>query len=200
MRDEDSKVNRLARHRVVRLFAAIYPPQVAARDMLARLDDIVLPRHRPTPAEQVHMTLVFIGDTAVRDLDHVVESLWHAAAGTPCFSLQCTRLCTLPERGRPRLVAMQTEAPAALLDLKYRLAQRLAHRPRAGGGERFWPHFTLCRFAHDADAQSISREVALPAVPIGEVRLMRSHLNPAGARHELVAAAPLRPAARPSGQ
>lgn len=181
---------------MVRLFAAFYPPPAAAIEMLARLDDIVLPRHRRTPAEHVHMTLLFIGEVSHRDLDGIIGSLVHAAAGTACFSLRCTRMCTLPEQGQPRLVAMQTDAPAPLLDLRRRLAHRLTHRLRPGGLERFLPHFTLCRFARDAAAQPFSRGVELAETPIREIRLMCSHLERAGARHELVAAAPLRPAHR----
>ncbi len=54
-----------------RMFAAIYPPQWAVEEMFAALDALDLPPAKRTPAEQVHMTLQFIGDVPTADVRSV---------------------------------------------------------------------------------------------------------------------------------
>lgn len=94
----------------------------------------------------------------------------------------------LPERGPARLVAVVTDAPGELLELKRRLARRLSRSLRRDGTERFTPHLTLCRFRRptrlaprvEADASGVG------AFVVEEVRLMRSVLRREGAEHGVV--------------
>ncbi len=171
----------------LRLFVAVYPPMDAAGRMLARVDGAALPEGaRLTPVEQVHCTLVFIGETPVKRMDEVVESVDRAAAGFREFALTPARLVTLPLNKPARLLAMLTDAPAALVEIQKRLAQRLAKeedRKRA-----FLPHFTLARYDIQRAAASVDQELAPGAIApfaVGSVRLMSSHLGPAGVVHRL---------------
>lgn len=190
----------------LRLFVAAYPPPDAARAMLLALDAMDLPPHRATPAEQVHLTIHFIGDRPVRDMDHVVESFRRAAGGLEPFTLTPDALIALPSRGRPRLIALRTDAPAALLELQRRLAIRFARKSRRDAADRFLPHFTLCRFPEGgATAPNAVRTPAVtPLNTLGEpggaagapfevrrVFLMRSTLSPGGATHHRVEEAAL---------
>jgi RNA 2',3'-cyclic 3'-phosphodiesterase len=119
-----------------------------ARLLLAQVERLALPPEtRLTPAEQVHMTLQFIGDTPASEMEATMESVRRAAAVLPAFTLNLRRLMRLPERGPARLIAAETDAPPALLELQRRLASRLARNVRARAGDRFTPHMTLCRFA-----------------------------------------------------
>lgn len=175
----------------LRLFVAAYPPPETASAALAALGRLGLAPHRPTPAEQVHMTLCFIGDTPARDLDDVRESVERSAAGLPAFTLSPRRLITLPQRGRPRLVALETDTDPTLLELVRRLAKRLAKRVREKPADRFLPHMTLCRFAHTADPRRLESPIDLPPFAIDRIVLVRSVLLPAGAEHRPVTEAPL---------
>ncbi|MCC6676549.1 MAG: RNA 2',3'-cyclic phosphodiesterase [Phycisphaerales bacterium] len=174
----------------LRLFVAAYPPAETAATMLQELDRLDLPRYRPTPAEQVHLTLQFIGDRSTHELDEVRESVERSAAGLHGFELKPSRLTALPQRGPARLVACETDAPPELLEIHRRLAHRLARNPREHGGDRFLPHFTLCRFAAPARIR-LSQPLALPAFRIDAVLLMRSVLMPDRAKHREVARIPL---------
>lgn len=174
--------------RPLRLFVAIHAPAEHARRMLELLGPRRLPAHRTTPVEQVHITVHFIGDVQRRELEDTIESVERSASGLPAFTLEPRRLITLPERGPPRLVALETDVPSALLELHRRLVHRLA-RPARGGGkqrDRFLPHFTLCRFAHDARAQRLDEPVMLEPVAVDHVSLMSSVLRPEGAQHQEV--------------
>jgi 2'-5' RNA ligase len=175
----------------LRLFVGIYPPAETARQMLAALEDLDLPHHRRTPVEQLHMTLQFIGDTPVKDLEATVESVDRSRAGLPPFELAPLRLMALPKRGPSRLVAAETDAPPTLLELQRRLAARLAGNVRARPSDRFLPHLTLCRFRAPTRIEPLDDPLAVAAFPVAELKLMRSTLHPDGAKHHEVAAFPL---------
>lgn len=175
----------------LRLFVAIYPgPEAAARMLMGGEHALPADAHRRAVAPaQVHMTVQFIGDTEERELPAVCESVRRSAAGVGAFSLEVVRLATLPERGRPRLLAAITNSPPPLLELHRRLASRLARHPRARPGDRFLPHLTLCRFTGRAprvDAPWNSR-----AFDVRAVRLMASVLRSTGAEHTEVLAVAL---------
>jgi 2'-5' RNA ligase len=170
-----------------RLFVAAYPPPALARSMLDLLDDIALPAHRRTPADQVHLTLQFIGDTPVNRLDETIESVEKATGGLAAGMLEPRRLVALPERGHARLIAVVLDASPSLLELQRRLATRLAHNVRARPGDRYLPHITLCRFRAPAPPPALAADVELEAFPVTTVRVMRSALKPDGARHLEVA-------------
>lgn len=139
-------------------------------------------------AQQLHMTVQFIGETRENDLAVVIESVRRSASGVGAITLNPRRLISLPERGDPRLIAMETDAPAGLIELHKRLAMRLARSPRAKAADRFLPHLTLCRFSGVGRPErvQVQKEVELPAFECRGVRLMRSVLRPQGAEHVLV--------------
>ena len=169
----------------MRLFVALYPPVEVAAAMLASIEGLDLPKHRVPPLEQVHMTLQFIGDRHERELDDVIESVERSAAGLGAFELTPRMLVSLPERGAGRLVAVQTDEPAALMEIQRRLAHRLAD-PKRRGRERFLPHMTVCRFAAETRMERINQPVNMEAFAVGEIKLMKSVLRPSGAAHALV--------------
>jgi len=178
------------RRPVMRLFVAVYPPVEAAAAILELLRGVELPEQRLVPPEQVHMTLHFVGDTDKRQLEDVMESVERAAAGVEAFALTPRRLMCLPDRGEPRLVAVETDAPAGLLEIQRRLAKKLTRPARERQG--FLPHLTVCRFANGARVWRVEgREVVLPAFEVGVVKLMESVLRPGGAEHRDVGRAEL---------
>ncbi len=180
--------------RTLRLFVAVYPSEESAREMLRALGRLDLPpvaRYRAAKAEQLHMTVQFIGDTDKPALPEVQESVERSAAGLPPFTLTPQKMITLPERGPPRLVAAVTDAPASLLELQRRLAQRLARSARPKTGDRFLPHLTVCRFTGATRAPRIDAPLRAAAFEVSAVILMRSVLKPQGAEHSEVARVPL---------
>jgi 2'-5' RNA ligase len=177
----------------LRLFVAVYPPPAVAQRMVDAAERVARARRAPadgyrlTPAEQVHLTIQFVGDVPVRDLARVEESVGRAAAGLCEFALAPRRVIALPARGPRRLLAIETDAPATLLELKRRLAIRLARRTRRRAEDRFLPHLTACRFRTPVGLDPLDEDgIDVDAFAVREVRLMRSALGPDGARHEPV--------------
>lgn len=93
---------------------------------------------------------------------------------------------TLPRGVPARFLAATTDAPSELLELQRRLAHRLAHRVgRKNAG--FLPHMTLIRFGHGARKRGVDERIEVDSFRVDEIRLMRSELGSAGARHTVVA-------------
>ncbi len=180
-----------ARAESLRLFVAAYPTAEAAEAMLAALRRLELARHREVEPEQVHMTLQFIGERSVAELEGVAESVGRSCAGVGAFRLAPAALITLPERGRPRLVAAETDCPAQLAEIHRRLAHRLAREPRKDAADRFRPHMTLCRFLHGERPRPLAVALDTPPFLVSRVVLVRSVLKPQGAEHAEVRAYPL---------
>jgi 2'-5' RNA ligase len=172
----------------LRLFVAAYPSHESARSMAKALERLKLPPHKPTPREQIHLTLQFIGDVPQRELDETIESVQRAASGLEPFTLTPQRLITLPERGPARLIAAESDAPATLMELQRRLAVRLARNIREKDDRPFRPHLTLCRFRSPARGVTMDQPLAADAFEVSQILLMRSVLMPSGARHEEVSA------------
>ena len=179
----------------MRLFVAVHPPEEVRRaclESLELLDPRPDPRHRATPPEQVHLTLQFVGHVPEREMPEIAESVERSAAGVGGFRLTPLKLVTFPERGTARLIAVELDAPAGLMEVRRRLVKRLAREPRREDPERFRPHMTLLRFAGDARPKRVERGVALPGFDVSEIVLFRSVLRPGGAVHSEVLRAGLR--------
>ncbi len=170
----------------LRMFVAAYPPQSLVQRWHEQLAGLRLPSHRLTPLDQVHLTLLFIGDTPAKEMPRVTESAQRAAAGLAAFSLSPQSLISLPQSSpsQPvRLVAVETDAPPTLLELQRRLANRLA---RKTSNRRYLPHLTLCRFTPPTLIEPLNLPASGDAFTITDFALMRSTLTPKGSHHELV--------------
>jgi 2'-5' RNA ligase len=173
--------------RTIRLFVAVYPPAAIAPAMLDAARACVLPAHRLTDAEQLHMTLVFIGERRAGELGDVIESVDRACAGIGAMTLTPTRVFTIPtpsQGGPARLLALGTDAPGHFRELQRRLATRLARADEKR--KAFEPHITLARFAPGQTCQAIDKAVELGAFSVDRVRLMQSVQTRERAEHRVV--------------
>jgi 2'-5' RNA ligase len=169
--------------RTLRLFVAAYP----AREVVASLQEArraVAPAGvREVAPGQVHLTLQFIGPVEPRDLERVEESVGAACRGVGAFELRPQRLISLPARGPVRVIAAETDAPAQLIELHRRLAQRLARDARQDPADRFMAHVTLARAQAGASAARVDAPVGCGPFRVDRVVLVRSVLRPEGAEH-----------------
>jgi 2'-5' RNA ligase len=179
----------------VRLFVAVYPPRGFVERAFGLLDGLGLPEQRVVAAEQVHLTLHFVGEVVTARVDEVRESVERSAAGLEAFEVTPERLVSLPRpvgrRGGARLVAVQADRPPGLLEIVRRLATRLATSPRRDPVDRYLPHLTLCRFRKVTDGFDLDEPIVVPPFEVRDVRLMRSVLKPSGAEHRVEATFPL---------
>lgn len=169
----------------LRLFVALYPPREAAALLLEAASRAVGERARLPAPEQLHLTVHFIGDTPMRAMDDVRESVARSASGIGLIEMRVNGLIELPDRGVPRLLAARLDASPGLFELQRRLVHRLARSPRGRDGEHFLPHITLARYAPGSAAPRLTDlpPVESPTFLVDHVRLVRSVLRPGGSEH-----------------
>lgn len=192
----------------LRLFVALDLP-AERRDALHAWADSTLRADglRIVRPESLHVTLAFLGH-------HPEPAAGRAAAilrevrPRPVAMGPLTELVPIP-RSRPRLVALELEAPAAA-EIQAELAPRLVaaglHEPER---RPFWPHVTLVRARGGRHAPAARRALRGPLPPLpdelrapfGAVRLAlyRSLLRPDGSRYVSLANLDLPPAAAAPG-
>jgi 2'-5' RNA ligase len=164
---------------------------------------------RVTSRFSLHVTLVFLGYQAEKDVDRIAE-LALADGGGP-FELRPTELTEVPPR-RPRLYALGLEdSGEALVNWQTSAAERLKEAGLYEPEKRsFWPHLTVARFKQTerhrtgGGARGGTRRVArgpaaapepLPEFPeelteafeASRLTLYKSDLRPQGAVYEPLA-------------
>ncbi|MFW6089099.1 MAG: RNA 2',3'-cyclic phosphodiesterase [Gemmatimonadota bacterium] len=192
----------------MRLFVAVNfqaPVRRALADLAARLAQMGLPV-RWTAAETFHLTLRWLGDRDEEDRVAVTAILHEIAAEFEPFEAGFGPVGAFPSPRRPRVIWIAVEAGPRLRLLRDELERRLA-RDGFGRDERsFRPHVTLGRAMRDArpgafrEFVTVSDGLGIDAsFPVSSIDLMLSRLEPAGARHERLAAVELGAAGLPDG-
>lgn len=169
----------------VRLFVALELPAEVREALAAWASDLGLRGLRLLAAQQLHVTLCFLGWQA-QEAAEPIAAACRPVEVSGALALRLDRAIWLPPR-RPRVLAV------ALDDSSGRLAALqgdLSHRLEAGGWyvpERrpYMAHVTLARVRRNATV----RPVDLPNPPgasftASHVTLFRSRLSAAGARYE----------------
>jgi 2'-5' RNA ligase len=176
-----------------RVFLALELPE-ALRAAL-EVQQQMLPLPARVDPESLHLTLVFLGDTALPVLEAVHEA-WSALRLAPLsvqiggfglFGGARPRLCYAAVALNPALMAMQAKVETA--------ARRAGAEPEA---RRFHPHVTLGRFKPLKPEQAFRLERAVVAgvgfrpapFTAREMVLYESHLARGGAHYEVLARYP----------
>jgi RNA 2',3'-cyclic 3'-phosphodiesterase len=155
---------------------------------------------RWVPVENIHLTLKFLGDVSVSNLDLLKKVLESEAIGHVPFEFSVGDLGAFPSVRRPRVIWVDVQAPPELLALQRGIdheTDRLGY-PRE---ERpFSPHLTLGRVSRNAtpdDLHKISEVLSnvkvgyVGTAKVSVVFLYRSDLNPSGAVYTAIHSAPL---------
>lgn len=171
----------------IRAFIAIpLPPAV-----ITHLSQISQALGRQTPPgairwvqpEAMHLTLVFLGDTAEDKLPAVYQALDQVAAGHAPFAMRLGELGCFPNTRRPRVVwvGFQNEVEKAQA-LKKALDEALLPLGWPPETRPFQPHLTLGRVKDVAQSGRLryGQPVEPLVVPVAELRLYESQLRPAG--------------------
>jgi 2'-5' RNA ligase len=183
----------------VRLFLAIaLPDDVAA--LAAGLLPTTLPGLRRVKAENLHVTLAFLGWTPDDQLPLVTSAAIAAARPVPAFTLAFDRAGRFPETGRPRVVWLGIAAGLPSVQrLNDAVAQELRERRIRFDDRPLSPHLTLARVDREAslpEARTVAAALEDLRVPrlafeVGEITVFQSVLSPKGPRYTAVARARL---------
>ena len=179
----------------VRLFAAVELPDAAR----AAIEDTTqplrttLPGFRWVPAENLHLTLVFLGWVDPDQVDPIRAELDGAAAVAAPFRARLGAAGRFPDRGKARIVWFGFMSGTAELDgLAGRIRLAVAHR--VAEDRPFRPHVTVSRAREPLRIPAGALDVAPLDVEIAvdTVALFRSHLGAPHPRYEAIARLRLR--------
>ncbi len=168
----------------MRLFVAVELPE-AVRDRLAALGGGV-PGARWIEAENMHLTLRFVGEVAGPALDDLAAAL-DGISGTP-FELSLAGLGQYGDKRRPRVIWAGLAPSAPLLALQARIESAVVRAGFAPEARKFRPHVTLARLKGappDRVATFLAEHglFAEPPFPIQGFTLFASHLARTGASY-----------------
>ena len=141
--------------------------------------------------EGIHLTLKFLGDTPVDQVDQVKAALAEAAAKVGPFRVTARGLGCFPNTRRPRVIWVGLEEPTgALRRLRDAVEAHVAPLGFPTEGRSFNPHLTLGRVqrgASSSEVREIGQRVAASStglvaeMVVLAVSYIKSDLRPSGA-------------------
>jgi 2'-5' RNA ligase len=179
---------------MIRAFVAIPVGEEAGEALVAQQAGLTV--GRAVPAENLHLTLAFLGERPMP----VVEDVHYAldAIRAPGFEIRFAGLGLLGERAR--VVHAVVQPDPRLKHLRNRVLEAVRGAGIAVARERFVPHVTLVRLGPGVlpeDMERLRGQVAARAgfaagpFEINSFALFRSHLGRSGAVYEEMASYPL---------
>jgi len=164
----------------MRLFLGLPVPVDLAASLVKRALALNLPDVRWTPPENVHLTLVFLGNVAEEKLESIVLEL--AALRPPPLQIRITGLGTFPRAG---VLFADVDPSRDLLKLQQEAADRMIRCGFQLDIRPYHPHITIGRLRSPARVAA-KLEFSFRAEV---VNLYRSKTLPTGAQYEVIASA-----------
>lgn len=180
----------------MRCFVGLFPPssvQSSVHEALLGLGESGL---RWTPPENLHLTLLFLGDVSESAQPELRGALDRAVRGFEALDLRLGGLGAFPPRGRPRVLFVDLlEGIAEVRRLHEALRRELPPELRPSE-RRLHPHLTVARPKGRLSAGDRERLSEAMSAPRWEFRcegvdLVRSELSPSGATYHRLRRAPL---------
>jgi len=171
----------------IRAFIAIHLPE-NVKQALGQVSDQLAALAPPGSVrwvrpELLHLTLRFLGDTAVTHLPRLAAALDQATARHAPCTLRLGRVGCFPNCRRPRVIWAGLQGDLAQVTaLKQALDGALAPLGWPTEDRPFAPHLTLGRVTDSRKAQGAAWETRVEAleVPVTAVHLVESQLTPRG--------------------
>ena len=147
---------------------------------------------RWVPVENIHLTIKFLGDVSIANLEMLENILRSEGANHHPIEISVGELGAFPSFRRPRVIWCGVEAPPELGEFQKAIETETARLGYPREDRPFSPHLTLGRVARNAHTNQISQigEIIsqnkvgfLGATRLSEIHLYRSDLQPSGAQY-----------------
>jgi 2'-5' RNA ligase len=174
------------------MFVALDLPERVREDIAAWGEaELADPALRRVPQESLHVTLAFLGNRPLADVERIVDAM-EEVAEIPVL-LELGGPVGRPSQDRPRLVALPV-LHRPVEGLQERLSEVLVFERLYEPEKRpFWPHVTVARVRAEGRGSRRPMRVDIPSGPsptagMGwfegvRISLYRSELQPSGARY-----------------
>ncbi len=180
-----------------RLFVALdLPDDVRAGIVDWQRTALSDPALRVVRPEALHMTLVFLGYQAEKDVRAIAKAAFDVQAQAPAVELAAEPV-GVPRGKRPRLIALAANSDETVV-LQSQVEERLVAEGYYKPEKRpFWPHLTVARVRAEARGSRKPAQIRNPPHPLPEhmfrffrptrLVLFKSHLRRTGAEYEPLA-------------
>lgn len=147
-------------------------------------------------ADKIHLTLKFLGDTAVLKVPQIEASLSEAASNHHCFDLTAQGTGVFPTQQKARVLWIGLNQSENLAQLHAGIENRLESIDIPKEDRRFSPHFTIARIRDARQAKPVTEHHLAsgfgPIIfPVNEITLYESKLLPSGSTYSIVERYPL---------
>ena len=142
---------------------------------------------RWVPAENLHLTLRFLGEVPRASLPALISALRAAVNEHPTFQLPLEGIALFPNVHRPRALVATLPNPQPLEDLAAVVEAAVRGSGLPPERRRFRPHITLARIRrgqHPGEVPEIPLEA--PHLAVTRIALYRSVLADSGARYSIL--------------
>ncbi|MDX6406457.1 MAG: 2,3-cyclic 3-phosphodiesterase [Blastocatellia bacterium] len=180
-----------------RLFIALELPSALRSRVKGHIDHLrqAVPDARASWAreENLHLTLKFLGDTAVEKVDALSQAIQHTANQLSPFEVIIAGGGVFPSHGQPRVLWLGIEdLTNSLSTLSRSLEDECAKAGFLREPRAYHPHLTVARLRQPHGARRLAevhREVGFDPVPVNvrEVCLIRSELRSEGSLYTVIA-------------
>ncbi len=146
-----------------------------------------LPAMRWSAVDNLHLTLVFLGDQSEETLEQIAVSMLSVGRLRAGFRVGCRGLGSFPARHRARVLWLGLEPTSPLVKLQQQLSTELVRCGIPKEQRPFNPHLTLGRVRdHPLDLTKFldeTAEVDCGNMDVSNMILYESRLGPGGALH-----------------
>lgn len=173
----------------MRLFFALELPKRLRADIQRNMESLrqKYPGQKWPHADGLHITLKFLGECPAPLVDGIIETLTPLLQQKPAFSLQGTGYGFFPNKHKARVFHAKIQSDENLHSCVTLLNSSLQTLGFESEARAYRPHITLLRI-REAHAGLIHdlQAVQLPEVHFKatQISLMRSFLEPSGARYQ----------------
>ena len=177
----------------MRLFVAAIPPPALAQRLAEAAASIAPPELRLTPAENLHVTVHFLGEVEPDAVPALEADLAAAAARHAPTDLTLDAITSAPPR-RPRMLWGTAKATPRYTAIVNDVAATTApYAPTARPARPGTPHLTLARLRGRADLRRWPdpRPLDDATIPLAELTLVHSILGPEGPTYSTLTTLPL---------
>ncbi len=153
----------------------------------------MLTEFRPLAPENLHLTLLFLGDQRPEKLDEIADIMLSICGQVRPFEISFTGWQLAGRGTRKRPLCLKVTAEPELLELQYKLNCEITRSGVHLTQRQFWPHLTLGRTPPLPQAEKLEQLWAeVPQKIVSDrVNLYQSRLLPQGAVHTLIQGARL---------
>ena len=155
---------------------------------------------RWVPARNIHLTIKFLGDVSVANLDILKKTLKAEVSHHSPFEVSVGEVGAFPSTRRARVIWVGVEAPPELQAVQHGIENEMARLGYTREERPFSPHLTLGRVSRNAvsddhrrigEVLESSKVGFMGAVRVEEIYLFRSDLQPGGSVYTQLFSAPL---------